>query len=123
MKQAEGVILPPALCSLYANEMMAAIFLTTGKHGVYNAFKGNREGAIMVKMKRLDIGIMPDPLEQDIKQLIDAVNSGKQLVDCEMGEVLGDINQCESCKMIDSHTARSLREYYIRGGWVDGQTV
>ena len=74
-------------------------------------------------MKKLDIGIMPEPLEQDINQLIDAVNSGKRFVDCEMGEVLGDINQCESCRLIDGHTARILREYYIRRGWTDGQTV
>ncbi len=71
-------------------------------------------------MKKLDIGELHPFLEADIDSLIDAVNSGQKLVDCEMSELLADINQCESCRIIDGYTANQLRDYYICGGWFHG---
>ena len=72
------------------------------------------------KMEKLDIGNLHPFLERDIDALITAVNSGQKLIDCELSELLADINQCESCHIIDGHTANLLREYYVRGGWYNG---
>ncbi|MCR5145246.1 MAG: hypothetical protein K6B67_08145 [Lachnospiraceae bacterium] len=74
-----------------------------------------------MEMKKLELGDLNPVLDQSIDELINAVNSKKRYVDCEMSEVLADINQCESCKIIDSHTANLLRNYYIRGGWTKNE--
>ena len=73
-----------------------------------------------MKIKKLEIENLPYILDKDIDELINVINSGQKLYDCEMGEVLGDINQCESCKLIDSITAQLLRDYYINGGMFNG---
>lgn len=67
----------------------------------------------------LKINNLPSFLQDDINVLICAINSGQKHFDCEMGEVLSDINQCESCSLIDSITANILRDYYINGGCFD----
>lgn len=70
-----------------------------------------------VLISKLDLGKLHPFLEKDIDMLVDAINSRKSLIDCELSELLGDINQCESCKIIDGYTAKLLRNYYINGGW------
>lgn len=73
----------------------------------------------MKKIVKLKIKRLPKFLQEDINALINAINSGKRLYDCELSEVLGDINQCESCHLIDSMTANMLRDYYVNGGCFD----
>ena len=68
-------------------------------------------------MVKLKVGKLHPFLDKDIDILINAVNSGKTLIDCELSELLADINQCESCRLIDGQTAKQLRDYYINGGW------
>lgn len=67
-------------------------------------------------VKKLDTHELPSVLENDIDELIRVINSGERIFDLQMGEVLGDINQCESCRLISSSTAKILRDYYINGG-------
>lgn len=67
-----------------------------------------------MQITELKVGTLPSFLQDDINALINAINSGKRLYDCELSEVLSDINQCESCHLIDSFTARILRNYYIK---------
>ena len=55
-----------------------------------------------MKIKKLVIKNLPYILDKDSDELINVINAGEKLYDCEMGEVLGDINQCESCKLIHS---------------------
>ena len=74
----------------------------------------------MDKIKKLEIGELHPFLEKDIDKLVNAINTEKELIDCELSELLADINQCESCHIISSYTAKQLREYYIRGGWRNG---
>lgn len=71
-----------------------------------------------IRIKKLDIGQLHPFLEKDIDELIAAIKSGQRFIDCELSELLADINQCESCHIIDGYTAKLLREYYINGGWV-----
>ncbi len=74
----------------------------------------------MTLIKKLSIGELHPFLEKDIDRLVSAINNGQLLIDCELSELLADINQCESCRIIDSYTANTLRDYYIRGGWRRG---
>lgn len=81
-----------------------------------------KEGGSMHRpeMKKLEIGALHPVLEEDIDNLIQAINTGKEFYDCELCELEGDINQCESCRVISSPVAQSLRDYYLSGGWVNG---
>lgn len=71
---------------------------------------------LSIEIKKLNIKNLPPILEKDIDVLIQVINSGEKIFDCEIGEVLGDINQCESCKLISSPIATMLRDYYVNGG-------
>ena len=79
-----------------------------------------RRGERNTMITKLEIGPLHPFLEQDIENLINAINSNQKLIDCELSELLADINQCESCKLIDGHTAKILRDYYINEGWRNG---
>lgn len=72
------------------------------------------------KMEKLDVKGLPQFLEDDIDALVDAVNSGKKLIDCELSEVLGSIHVSQMSNAISSYTAKVLEDYYIRGGWLHG---
>lgn len=56
---------------------------------------------------------LPSELDESINNLISAVNNGNELIDCELSQVLGDINMSESWGLIDSLRAKELREYYV----------
>ncbi|MCR5404038.1 MAG: hypothetical protein K6E91_09530 [Butyrivibrio sp.] len=56
---------------------------------------------------------LPSELDESINDLISAVNNGKELIDCELSQVLGDINMSESWGLIDSLRAKELRKYYV----------
>lgn len=56
---------------------------------------------------------LPPALDESINALIEAINSNKRLVDCELSFVLGDINASESYGFISSGLAKELRSYYI----------
>lgn len=85
-------------------------------------FGTGKEGGSMNRpeMKKLEIGSLHPVLEEDIENLIQAINSGKEFYDCELCELEGDINQCESCHVISSFVAQSLRDYYLNRGWENG---
>lgn len=74
-------------------------------------------------VSKLEVGTLHPFLENDIDALLNAVNSDKELIDCELSELLADINQCESCRLLDGYTAKLLRNYYIDGGMYHGQAV
>ena len=56
---------------------------------------------------------LPKELEESIDALIKAVDAGDELIDCELSQVLGDINMSESWGLIDSVLAKELRSYYV----------
>ena len=56
---------------------------------------------------------LPPILDGSINDLISAINSKQRLVDCEVSQVLGDINAHESYGIINSGLAKELRSYYI----------
>ncbi len=56
---------------------------------------------------------LPEELDKSVDLLIEAINNNKPLVDCELAQLLGDINMSESCGFIDSGFAKELRKYYI----------
>ncbi len=56
---------------------------------------------------------LPKELEESIDALIKAVDAGDELIDCELSQVLGDINMSESWGLIDSIRAKELRSYYV----------
>lgn len=85
---------------------------------------GREDGSMnRPEMKKLEIGPLHPVLEEDIENLIQAINSGKEFYDCELCELEGDINQCESCRVISSFVAQSLRDYYLSGGWENGSIL
>ena len=67
----------------------------------------------MSKMKKIDAEL-PKELNGSIDALILAINSGKYPADCEVSQVLGDINASESYGLIDTGFARKLREIYVK---------
>jgi len=71
-------------------------------------------------MEKLDIKGLPEILENDINVLLNAISNGEEFLDCELSELRADINQCESCHLIDGYTAKLLRDYYIKGGIENG---
>ncbi len=56
---------------------------------------------------------LPPELDESINNLISAVNNGNELIDCELSQVLGDINMSESWGLIDSLKAKELRKHYV----------
>ena len=57
---------------------------------------------------------LPEELNESIEQLIHAVNSKQELVDCEVSQVLADINMSESWGLISTGLlAKELRYYYV----------
>ena len=56
---------------------------------------------------------LPEELNESIEQLIHAVNSKQELVDCEVSQVLADINMSESWGLISTGRAKELRGYYV----------
>ncbi len=58
---------------------------------------------------------LPKELDVAIDELVEAVNKGKYPADCEVSQLMGRINMCESWRLISSGTAKELREYYIDG--------
>ena len=56
---------------------------------------------------------LPTELDESINNLIVAIDMGKELIDCELAQVLGDINMSESWGLIDSVKAKELRSYYV----------
>lgn len=71
-------------------------------------------------IKKLEVGTLPDFLQNDIDALIDAIESGKELIDCEQSEVLGSIHMCQNANLISSYTAELLMDYYVKWGWMNG---
>lgn len=63
-----------------------------------------------IEKKHFDL---PVDLDKSVDQLINAINSDKKLIDCELAQLLGDINMAESWGLINSGLAKELREYYI----------
>ena len=55
----------------------------------------------------------PPILKEDIDILVNAVNSGKKLIDCEQSQLLGSINMAESMHWIEHGLAEELRDYYV----------
>ncbi len=58
-------------------------------------------------------GNLPYELKESINALIKAIEQGKELIDCELSQVLGDINMSESWGLIDSVRAKDLRKTYV----------
>lgn len=56
---------------------------------------------------------LPTELDASVDDLINAFNNNYELIDCEISQVLGDINMSESWGLIDSIRAKELRKYYI----------
>lgn len=56
---------------------------------------------------------LPTELDSSITTLIDSYNKGKYPLDCEISQVLGDINASESYRMISSSLAKELRQCYV----------
>ena len=56
---------------------------------------------------------LPVELNESINELVDAINRKQKLIDCELSQVLGDINMSESWGLIDSQLAKELREKYV----------
>ena len=55
----------------------------------------------------------PPILKEDIDVLVNAVNSGKDLIDCEQSQLLGSINMAENMHWISPGLAEELRIYYV----------
>ena len=55
---------------------------------------------------------LPSELSASIDDLINAYHKHK-MIDCELSQVLGDINMSESWGLIDSHRAKELRKRYV----------
>jgi hypothetical protein len=61
---------------------------------------------------------IPDLLEHDIQALVDAVERGQELLDCEESEILGSVNMSLMAGAINQDQARWIRDYYAYGGYL-----
>lgn len=56
---------------------------------------------------------LPLELQESLDNLVNSFNSGKELLDCELSDLLGTINVTESWGSISTGLAKEMRQMYI----------